>query len=135
VRERRRGGTYLDESDVPPPPKEEFVDPTQDDFFKANARHSDPHTSHDAARSLSPDKLRDSQKAVLGHFRKFGPMTDTDLVNMYVGPPQSRSGLRTRRSELAGRGLIEDTGARKRLPTGRNAIVWRAVRRTPQRND
>jgi len=127
--------TYVDEFDVPPAPKEEFVDPTQDDFFRANARRTDPATSHDAARSLSPDKLRDSQKAVLGHFRKFGPMTDTDLVNMYVGPPQSRSGLRTRRSELAGRGLIEDTGARKRLPTGRNAIVWRAVRRTPQRND
>jgi hypothetical protein len=126
--------TYFDEFDVPPAPKEEFVDPTQDDFFKARARESDPHTSHDAARSLSPDKLRDSQKAVLGHFRKFGPMTDTDLVNMYVGSPQSRSGLRTRRSELVGRGLLEDTGVRKKLPTGRNAIVWRAAPPSPDGN-
>ena len=61
--------TYFDEFDVPPAPKEEFVDPTQDDFFKARARESDPHTSHDAARSLSPDKLRDSQKAVAGEQR------------------------------------------------------------------
>ena len=127
-------GTYLDEFDVSPPPKEEVVDPAQNDFFKAHARESDPHTSHDAARSLSPDKLRDSQKAVLGHFRKFGPMTDTDLVNIYVGSPQSRSGLRTRRNELVDRGLVEDTGARKKLPTGRNAIVWRATPPSPQRN-
>jgi hypothetical protein len=128
--------TYLDEFDVPPAPKEEVVDPAQSDFFKAHARPSDPHTSHDAARLLSPAKLRDSQKAVLGHFRKFGPMTDTDLVNVYVGSPQSRSGLRTRRSELVDRGLVEDTGARKRLPTGRNAIVWRATPPSPQkRND
>jgi hypothetical protein len=98
---------------------------------KAHARRSDPHTSHEAARSLSANKLRDSQKAVLSHFRKFGPMTDTDLVNIYVGSPQSRSGLRTRRSELANRGLIEDTGVRKKLPTGRRAIVWRATPQLP----
>ena len=127
--------TYLDECDVPPAPKEEVVDPSQSDFFRAKARHSDPDTSHDAARSLSAGKLRASQKAVLGHFRKFGPMTDTDLVNVYVGSPQSRSGLRTRRSELVDRGLVEDTGARKKLPTGRNAIVWRATPHPPQRND
>ena len=127
--------TFLDEADVPPERKEAVADPSQNDLFKAHARASDPHTSHDAARSLSPAKLRDSQKAVLGHFRKFGPMTDTDLVNLYVGSPQSRSGLRTRRSELVDRGLVEDTGARKKLPTGRNAIVWRATPPSPQRND
>ena len=127
--------TFLDETDVPPAPKEEVVDPSQNDLFQAHARHSDPRTSHDAARSLSPGKLRDSQKAVLAHFRKLGPMTDTDLVNVYVGSPQSRSGLRTRRRELTDRGLIEDTGAKKKLPTGRNAIVWRAAPPSPQRND
>ena len=58
--------TYLDEFDVPPAPKEEVVDPAQSDFFRAHARPSDPHTSHDAARSLSASNLRDSQKAVLG---------------------------------------------------------------------
>jgi hypothetical protein len=125
--------TYFSEVDVPPPPKEEVVDPKQNDLFRAKARHSDPHTSHDAARSLSAGELRDSQKAVLGHFRRFGPMTDTDLITVYVGSPQSRSGLRTRRSELVDRGLIEDTGARKKLPTGRNAIVWRATPPSQQR--
>jgi hypothetical protein len=119
--------TYLDELDVPPPPKEEVVDPEQNDLFRAKARRSDPHTSHDAARSLSPGEIRASQRVVLHHFHKLGPMTDTDLVNVYVGPPQSRSGLRTRRRELADRGLIENTGVRKKLPTGRNAIVWRAT--------
>tara|TARA_R110000824_G_C14828962_1_gene637645 strand:+ start:96 stop:491 length:396 start_codon:yes stop_codon:yes gene_type:complete len=130
-----RNRTYMDGSDVAPPTKEEVVDPAQNDLFKAHARRFDPRTSHDAARSLSPGKLRDSQRAVLSHFVKFGPMTDTDLVNIYVGSPQSRSGLRTRRKELTDRGLIEDTGARKKLPTGRNAIIWRATLQPPQRND
>ena len=104
-----------------------FDEPHQE----ARARRSDPQTSHEAARSLSASKLRDSQKAVLSHFRKFGPMTDTDLINVYVGAPQSRSGLRTRRKELADHGLIEDTGVLKKLPTGRRAIVWRATPQLP----
>jgi len=98
------------------------------DSYKANARRSDPDTSHAAARSLSDDKLRESQGAVLGHFVEHGPMTDLDLGNVYDGPPQSPSGLRTRRSELVGRGLLEDAGTRKRLTSGRYAIVWRVVR-------
>jgi hypothetical protein len=123
--------TFLDEMDVPPVPKVEVTDPRQSNLFHAHARHGDPHTSHDVARSLSVGKLRDSQKAILSHFREYGPMTDTDLMQVYVGAPQSRSGLRTRRRELVDRGLIEDTGARKRLPTGRRAIVWRAIQLNP----
>ena len=84
---------------------------------KANARRSDPDTSHAAARSLSSDKLRESQEAVLS--------------NVYKGPPQSPSGLRTRRRELVDRGLMEDTGIRKKLPTGRRGIVWRTTRGPP----
>ena len=94
---------------------------------KANARRSDPDTSHAAARSLSSDKLRESQEAVLRHFVEHGPMTDVDLSNVYKGPPQSPSGLRTRRRELVDRGLMDDTGIRKKLPTGRRGIVWRTT--------
>lgn len=129
-----RPRSYLDEIDVVPAPQEEVVDPSQNDLFGgAHARRSDPHTSHDAAKSLARGTLRASQAAVLSHFHRFGLMTDTDLVNVYVGVPQSRSGLRTRRCELVDRGLIEDTGVRKRLPTGRRAIVWRAT--TQRRKD
>lgn len=90
------------------------------------ARSSDPHTSHDAAASLT--HVRDSQNAVLKFLRAYGPMTDTELVTDYHGNPrQSASGLRTRRSELAAAGLVVDTGRRTKLPSGRYGIVWRAI--------
>ena len=105
----------------------EYVGWRDPDSYKANARRSDPDTSHAAAQSLSSDKLRESQGAVLRHFVEHGPMTDVDLGNAYEGPPQSPSGLRTRRRELVDRGLLEDAGTRKRLTSGRYAIVWRVV--------
>lgn len=99
----------------------------------AKARTTDPSTSHAAAASISEDTLRESQAAVLRFMRNLGPMTDVDLVARYSSaaglqdlPRQSQSGLRTRRAELAAAGLVEDTGERVRLESGRQAIVWRA---------
>ena len=120
--------TLSDMAELPDWLKDAENNPNQISLFeeKANARHSDPDTSHAAAQSLSSDKLRESQEAVLEHFVEHGPMTDVDLGNVYGGPPrQSPSGLRTRRRELVDRGLMEDTGTRKKLPTGRRGIVWR----------
>ena len=96
-----------------------------DEELRARARRSDPETSHEAANSLPSDRLRASQDAVLAFLRRQGPMIDTVLVDTYNGEVhQSPSGLRTRRSELVTRGLVQDTGVRVRLATGRNAIVW-----------
>ena len=73
----------------------------------ARARSADPDTSHAAAASLAPDKIRLSQHAVLRHLRRNGPMTDTELVDTFDGKIfQSPSGLRTRRKELVDRGLV-----------------------------
>lgn len=95
----------------------------------ARARSADPDTSHAAAASLAPDKIRLSQHAVLRHLRRNGPMTDTELVDTFDGKIfQSPSGLRTRRKELVDRGLVADTGERVRLESGRTAIIWSAVR-------
>lgn len=91
---------------------------------RAVARRTDPDTSHDAAESIR--NLRASQDAVLATFWRFGPMTDQELVDRYAGPPQSTSGLRTRRHELVDRGLIRDSGERRKLESGRLAIVWTA---------
>jgi hypothetical protein len=91
------------------------------------ARLTDPPTSHRAASSVR--NLRESQEAVLRCFL-WGPMTDEELVNAYDpdGPlqehPQSPSGLRTRRKELCDLGLVEDSGERRRLKSGRLAVVW-----------
>lgn len=102
---------------------------TQPSLFdeRAHARNSDPATSHAAADSLSSDKIRRSQLAVLGFLKAHGPMTDTGLVERYHQTPmQSPSGLRTRRRELTDKGLVYDTGERVVLDSGRKSIVWAA---------
>jgi hypothetical protein len=99
-------------------------DPT---LFDARARSTDPETSWDAARSISRDGLRENQAAVLRLLRRYGPLTDEQIGELYGHvPPQSPSGLRTRRHELQELGLVEDSGERARLRSGRQAIVWRA---------
>ena len=93
------------------------------------ARNTDPETSHEAAASVK--HVRDSQRAVLAVLRATEGLTDIEIAQRYIRlsknlPKQSPSGLRTRRKELVERGLVEDSGDKRKLPSGRNAIVWRA---------
>lgn len=102
---------------------------------QAHARTTDPHTSHDAAQSISRDQLRASQTAVLRVLREYGPTSDYMLAENYdtarhMGydlPRQSPSGLRTRRKELVAAGFVVDSGERVTLPSGRKAIVWQVA--------
>jgi hypothetical protein len=92
------------------------------------ARAGDPQTSHDAAASV--EHLRQSQIAVLATLVTLGePATDEQIADAYRGrwPRQSPSGLRTRRSELVEAGLVEDSGVRVTMSTGRKAIAWQVV--------
>ncbi|MHC5840021.1 hypothetical protein ACYTYC_09450, partial [Streptococcus pyogenes] len=50
----------------------------------AHARHTDPETSHEAAASIGEDKIRASQQAVLMILLRFGPMTDSKLIEHYL---------------------------------------------------
>lgn len=99
--------------------------------LEAHARTTDPITSHEAAASIGSDKLRRSQLAVLSMFQRFGPMHDHDLVDRYTASSssslidQSTSGIRTRRKELVRSGVLEDSGEKGILPSGRRAIIWR----------
>lgn len=109
---------------------------------RAHARHTDPDTSHEAAESLDADTITRSQAEVWAVLDYSGPCTDTALVTLYqyhdanrtdlpgygTVLPQSPSGIRTRRRELVEKGRVADTGHRLRLGSGRNAIVWKAVR-------
>ncbi|MGH3426859.1 MAG: hypothetical protein ACRDQZ_04725 [Mycobacteriales bacterium] len=99
-------------------------DSTQGDAFKAHARHSDPETSKQAARSLGD--LRASHLRVLQLFRVFGDMDDRSLLKVAKaeGAKMSDSGLRSRRSELVRQGHLRDTGKRVGYEGGRSAIVW-----------
>jgi hypothetical protein len=96
----------------------------------ALARTSDPITSHWAAKSVR--NATQIQKVILQLLVK--PMTDVELVaafenywrNSYlpVGLRSSESGIRTRRAELVRAGLVQDSGDKVTLASGRKAIVW-----------
>lgn len=98
------------------------------------ARSTDPHTSHEAAESVAA-KIRASQHAVWAVLNTIGPATDTELIQAYADvserghlfPPQSPSGIRTRRAELVRQGSVIDTGVRDILRSGRRSIVWTTV--------
>ena len=90
----------------------------------ANARTTDPVTSHLAAESVR--EVTATQEYVLKALRR--ARTDVELVEAYrnlkTSPRASESGIRSRRAELVRRGLVIDTGRRVRLVSGRYAIVW-----------
>jgi hypothetical protein len=96
------------------------------------ARNTDPKTSHDAAKSVSNVERT---KEIIWHMLRILPSTDEQLVIAYnelvninpsSTPQASESGIRSRRSELVGEGMIEDTGERAKTRSGRSAIIWRA---------
>ena len=96
----------------------------------AHARATDPETSHAAAASVGD--VRTSQMYVYSVLKAFGPCTDEELVDIYEHlpnvDPQSPSGLRTRRAELVRLGLVEYTGEKRAISTGRMARIWAAIK-------
>lgn len=92
------------------------------------ARFTDPQTSHEAAASVT--NVTQTQQIILMILKKFGSMSDQKLVRNfgYIAPAiSSESGIRSRRAELVKLGLVEDSGDRERLNSGRNAIIWKAA--------
>lgn len=99
------------------------------------ARRTDPPTSHQAAASVKG--LTKKQRAVLHLLSRIGPCTDRKLVAEYQRryqvpvpqrpyPGQTDSGIRTRRHELADKGLVRQH-SEERLESGRMAATWRCV--------
>ncbi|MBA7551343.1 hypothetical protein ES705_43883 [subsurface metagenome] len=94
---------------------------------RAVARRGDPETSWQAAESVAG--IRESQARVYVLLHRFGPCSDERLIRFAEsrGVMMSRSGIRTRRSELVDLGLVEDSDYKIKLKSGRKAIVWKAV--------
>jgi hypothetical protein len=93
-----------------------------------HARLSDPQTSQDAANSVQ--NITATQRTIYNLL--INSMTDEELYTSYgkaviagLAPMASPSGVRSRRAELVVLGLVEDTGLRRKLVSGRNAIVWK----------
>lgn len=94
----------------------------------AHARTTDPLTSHEAAASVQNEQtIRYWVLKLLDR-----PRTDVELVEVYGkmkrAPRASESGIRSRRAELVADGLVQATGARVKLPSGRFANVWQATK-------
>ena len=96
---------------------------------EARARLFDPETSWDAAASVKD--LTEKQEGVLQIFELYGTLTDEELIEVYAHhtkmgrvPPQSESGIRTRRSELARAEELEEAGYGT-TRAGRKCRRWR----------
>lgn len=77
--------------------------------------------------------LTTAQAALLDFMDRRGPMTDAEIVALYhedtkavVWATQTPSGLRTRRSELVKKGLVQMNSTQKSL-SGRNTTKWEVV--------
>ena len=82
-------------------------------------------------RTIKGKRVSDAQANVYDVLRKHGPMPDQALVPLAqhaLGVHQSSSGIRTRRRELQDIGLVEHTGKTIRTGSGRQAVVFKAVR-------
>lgn len=99
----------------------------------AHARSTDPNTSHAAARSVKPEIMRVLHRVQL-MLLAIEPDTHNGLWGKYLAhaddngwPLVSMSGFRTRVAELVAAGLVEDSGRRAVLPTGRRSTIWRVT--------
>jgi hypothetical protein len=95
-----------------------------------NARRTDPDTSWEAALSIDGATLNKVQKNILNLLNT--AMCDQELVEEYrywsrqLGDDYaSDSSIRTRRAELVRKGLVVDTGERRKTLSGRNTVVWK----------
>lgn len=88
------------------------------------ARRDDPATSYQAAASLAD--LSDIQMLVYTiHTENSRGLTDAELHGRCceLAGPRPESSYRKRRSDLAGMGLIVDSGYRRHV-NGSNRVVW-----------
>lgn len=94
-----------------------------------STRATDPETSHEAAQSVT--NIGDTHDRILTLLMEradthhgIRQRYDAERGVFNFWPQVSESGLRTRTRELADCGYVEDSGARVKLPSGRNAVVW-----------
>lgn len=91
--------------------------------MEAHARRDDPDTSHEAAAAVTPG-LRELQQRVENFARTCGldGFTDAEMQAQLDDPSST---LRTRRSELAARHIVIDSGKRRTFgESPRRRIVW-----------
>ncbi len=92
-------------------------------MIEAHARHTDPRTSHQAARAMTPE-LTDIQKRVLAFAKRCGGRGFTDL-ELEEEFHDHGATFRTRRRELVDMRMIRDSGQTTRYAGDRrHRIIW-----------
>ena len=79
---------------------------------RANARHTDPTTSHEAADSITETGSAASAREVVRILREYGPSTDEGIAFVHHESTGvfSESRLRTARHELVEAGVVVEAG-------------------------
>lgn len=87
----------------------------------ALARRSDPATSKEAAASVNTTAL---EAAVVGALKAHGPMTSFEISDVLR---LSLVTVSPRIAPLRDKGIVVDSGERRKGDSGRSRIVWRLV--------
>lgn len=83
-----------------------------------------PQTSIDAFHSLDPEKISQIQKDIVMALRVKGPMTYEQIASHLKKDP---SRIWKRMSEGHRMGIVERTGERRKMASGRDGFIWKAT--------
>ena len=100
---------------------------SRDSATVPTARRTDPATSHEAAASITVQRMRADHHLVLAALHDHGPMTDFALasrVSSALGRIVKQTSIGVRRKELVTLGLVRNSGRRAPSDTGKASIVW-----------
>lgn len=92
-----------------------------------SARSTDPTTAHEAAASITVQRMRADHHLVLAALHDHGPMNDFALasrVSTALGRTVKQTSIGVRRKELVTLGLVRNSGRRAPSDTGKASIVW-----------
>lgn len=87
-----------------------------------------PATSREAFASLDPNKISQIKKDIVMALRINGPETYEGIARFLKKDPQK---IWKRMSECHRDGLIERTGERRKMASGREGFIWRATDKLP----
>jgi hypothetical protein len=91
-------------------------------FTEPGVRHDSSDTSREAADRVAPH-CSALQDAILQEFCLTDYLTDEEVCDRF--PDRDPGTVKKRRHELVERGLVEDSGQRRKNRNGSNVTVWR----------
>lgn len=92
------------------------------------SKKSVPQTSKDALASLDPEKIGQIYKDIVMALRIIGPETYEGIAKHLK---KDSDKIWKRMSELHRMGLVERSGKRKKMASGREGFVWTATDKLP----